>query len=136
VPRERYEVLVASLYQMPVDPYNQPSSHRPLDFWGRNLVDHLISLLPTLLADGGRAYIMQLSILGQARTAELVQQAGLVSRVVDFSFFAFHPLFEERAEHIDRVERLSDAYHLRFRDERVMVAYLVEITRPAGAPPD
>jgi len=138
VPKERYDLLVASLYQMPVDPYEQPNSHRPLDFWGRNLIDHLISLLPSLLTDDGRAYIMQLSILGQARTADLLHKAGFESRVVDFAFFAFHSLFAEREEHIDRVEQLSDAYHLRFRDERVMVAYLVEVTRagrPASEPP-
>ena len=29
----------------------------------------------------------------------------------------------------DRVEELSDAYHLRFRDEDVMVAYLLEVSR-------
>ena len=129
VPKERYDLVVASLYQMPVDPYEQPNSHRPLDFWGRNLLDHLISLLPTLLTDDGRAYVMQLSILGQARTVDLLAGAGFASRVVDFAFFAFHSLFADREEHIDRVEQLSDAYHLRFRDDRVMVAYLVEVTR-------
>ena len=36
VPKDRYDVVVASLYQMPVDPYEQPNTHRPLDFWGRN----------------------------------------------------------------------------------------------------
>ena len=46
VPEERYDVIVASLYQMPVDPFEQVSSHRPLDYWGRNLIDHLIGLLP------------------------------------------------------------------------------------------
>jgi hypothetical protein len=48
--------------------------------------------------------------------------------VVDFEFFAFHSLFEQRKDQIDRVEELSDAYHLRFRDEDVMVAYLLEVT--------
>ena len=128
VPRDHYDVVVASLYQMPVDPYEQPNSHRPLDFWGRNLLDHLFTLLPKLLADGGVAYVMQLSILGQERTAELLAEGGLQSRVVDFEFFAFHSLFEQRKEQIDRVEELSDAYHLRFRDEDVMVAYLLEVT--------
>jgi S-methylmethionine-dependent homocysteine/selenocysteine methylase/SAM-dependent methyltransferase len=128
VPRDRYDLVVASLYQMPVDPYDQPNSHRPLDFWGRNLVDHLITLLPRLLNPDGVAYIMQLSILGQARTAELLARAGYDSRVVDFSFFDFHELFKERKEQIERVEELSDAYHLNFRDEDVMVAYLVEVT--------
>jgi homocysteine S-methyltransferase len=129
VPRDRYDVVVASLYQMPVDPYDQPNTHRPQDFWGRNLLDHLITLLPRLLAPGGVAYLMQLSILSQERTAEMLAERGLRSRVVDFEFFAFHPLFEERSAHIERVEELSDAYHLTFRDENVMVAYLLEVTR-------
>jgi S-methylmethionine-dependent homocysteine/selenocysteine methylase/SAM-dependent methyltransferase len=127
VPKDRYDVVVASLYQMPVDPYEQPNSHRPLDFWGRNLLDHLFTLLPKLLADGGVAYVMQLSILGQERTAELLAEGGFRSRVVDFEFFVFHTLFEQRKDQIDRVEELSDAYHLRFREEDVMVAYLLEI---------
>jgi S-methylmethionine-dependent homocysteine/selenocysteine methylase/SAM-dependent methyltransferase len=129
VPKDRYDIVVASLYQMPVDPYDQPSGHRPLDFWGRNLLDHLITLLPKLLTDDGVAYLMQLSILGQERTAELLAEAGLQARVADFEFFAFHSLFEQRKEQIERVEELSDAYHLRFRDEDVMVAYLLEVTR-------
>jgi S-methylmethionine-dependent homocysteine/selenocysteine methylase/SAM-dependent methyltransferase len=128
VPKDRYDVVVASLYQMPVDPYEQPNSHRPLDFWGRNLLDHLFTLLPKLLADGGVAYVMQLSILGQERTAELLAEGGFQSRIVDFEFFVFHTLFEQRKDQIDRVEELSDAYHLRFRDEDVMVAYLLEVT--------
>jgi S-methylmethionine-dependent homocysteine/selenocysteine methylase/SAM-dependent methyltransferase len=128
VPKDRYDVVVASLYQMPVDPYEQPNSHRPLDFWGRNLLDHLFTLLPKLLADDGVAYVMQLSILGQERSAELLAAGGFRARVVDFEFFAFHALFEQRKEQIDRVEELSDAYHLRFRDEDVMVAYLLEVT--------
>jgi S-methylmethionine-dependent homocysteine/selenocysteine methylase/SAM-dependent methyltransferase len=128
VPKDRYDVVVASLYQMPVDPYEQPNSHRPLDFWGRNLLDHLFTLLPKLLAEDGVAYVMQLSILGQERTAELLAEGGFRSRVVDIEFFAFHALFEQRKDQIDRVEELSDAYHLRFRDEDVMVAYLLEVT--------
>jgi release factor glutamine methyltransferase len=128
VPKDRYDVVVASLYQMPVDPYEQPNSHRPLDFWGRNLLDHLIALLPRLLMTGGVAYLMQLSILGQARTAELLARSGFQARVADFAFFDFHQLFQERRAQIERVEQLSDAYHLRFRDEDVMVAYLLEVT--------
>jgi S-methylmethionine-dependent homocysteine/selenocysteine methylase/SAM-dependent methyltransferase len=132
VPRDRYDVVVASLYQMPVDPYDQPNSHRPLDFWGRNLFDHLVTLLPRLLTTDGVAYLMQLSILGQARTAELLARAGFEAKVVDFAFFDFHALFHERQEQIERVEQLSDAYHLRFRDEDVMVAYLLEVTPREG----
>ena len=70
-------MIVASLYQMPVDPFEQVSTHRPLDYWGRNLLDHLINLLSVALADDGVAYIMQLSIIGQQRTAERLEVARL-----------------------------------------------------------
>ncbi len=43
---ERYDLIVASLYQMPVDPYEEPSGHRPLDYWGRNQLDHFLGRLP------------------------------------------------------------------------------------------
>lgn len=133
VPEERYDVIVASLYQMPVDPFEQVSTHRPLDYWGRNLIDHLISLLPEALADDGAAYIMQLSIIGQKQTAEQLAALGYRSRVVEFGFFEFHELFAERSEQIERVEELSDAYHLKLGERDVMVAYLIEVTR-ARAP--
>jgi S-methylmethionine-dependent homocysteine/selenocysteine methylase len=128
-PEHRYDLVVASLYQLPVDPYEQSGGHRPLDYWGRNLVDHLIGLLPRLLDDGGSALVMQLSILGQNRTEELLAEHGLAARVVDFGFFPFTPLFERSRVQIERVEQLSDAYHLSLGDERVMVAYLLEVER-------
>ncbi|HJU48091.1 MAG TPA: homocysteine S-methyltransferase family protein [Gaiellaceae bacterium] len=128
-PAERFDLIVASLYQMPVDPYEEPSGHRPLDYWGRSLLDHFYRLLPRLLADDGAAYVMQLSIVGQAESARLLAQGGLTARVVDFSFFPFGPLFQQNSGQIERVEQLSDAYHLRFADEDVMVAYLLEVTR-------
>jgi S-methylmethionine-dependent homocysteine/selenocysteine methylase/SAM-dependent methyltransferase len=129
VPEERYDVIVASLYQTPVDPFEQVTTHRPLDYWGRNLLDHLIRLLPEALADDGTAYVMQLSIIGQRRTAELLERLGYQARVVDFSFFEFLDLFNAKREQIARVEEHSDAYHLRFGTADVMVAYLLEITR-------
>ena len=132
VPRDHYDVVVASLYQMPVDPYEQPNSHRPLDFWGRNLLDHLITLLPRLLTADGVAYLMQLSILGQARTAELLARAGFEAKVVDFAFFDFHQLFTERKAHIERVEQLSDAYHVTIGDRDLMLAYVLELRRGAA----
>jgi S-methylmethionine-dependent homocysteine/selenocysteine methylase/SAM-dependent methyltransferase len=128
-PDERFDLVVASLYQMPVDPYAEPTGHRPLDYWGRNLLDHLLRLLPRLLSDEGSAYVMQISILGQAQTERLLAEGGLQARVVDFSFFPFGPLFEENREQIERVEQVSDAYHLKFAREDVVVAYLLEITR-------
>jgi S-methylmethionine-dependent homocysteine/selenocysteine methylase/SAM-dependent methyltransferase len=129
LPEERYDVIVASLYQMPVDPFEQVVTHRPLDYWGRNLIDHLIELLPQALADDGVAYIMQLSIIGHERTAELLDKVGFQARVVDYTFFPFHDLFKEKQDQIERVEQLSDAYHLNLGDEEIMVAYLLEVTR-------
>jgi hypothetical protein len=76
---------------------------------------------------------MQLSIVGQAESARLLAQGGLTARVVDFSFFPFGPLFQQNSAQIERVEQLSDAYHLRFAEEDVMVAYLLEVTRVAAA---
>jgi S-methylmethionine-dependent homocysteine/selenocysteine methylase/SAM-dependent methyltransferase len=128
-PRERFDLVVASLYQMPVDPYAEPTGHRPLDYWGRNLLDYFLRLLPNLLTDEGSALVMQLSILGQAQTEHLLAEGGLQARVVDFSFFPFGPVFAENRQQIARVEQLSDAYHLQFADEDVVVAYLLEITR-------
>jgi S-methylmethionine-dependent homocysteine/selenocysteine methylase/SAM-dependent methyltransferase len=127
-----YDVVVASLWQMPVDPFERPTSHRPLDFWGRNLVDHLIALLPRLLSADGRAFVMQLSIVGQQRTEALLGQHGLSARVVEFSPFPFTPLFAQRKSQIERVEQLSDAYHLQFGGDDVMVAYLLEIRHAAA----
>jgi S-methylmethionine-dependent homocysteine/selenocysteine methylase/SAM-dependent methyltransferase len=132
VPDQRYDVVVASLYQMPNDPFEQLSSHRPLDYWGRSLFDHLLGLLPKLLTEDGRAYLMQLSILSQNETIRQLAKRGLRSRVIDFSFFEFSSVFEDYSAQIKRVEELSDAYHLRFGDVDTMVAYLLEIA-PAGS---
>lgn len=129
VPEERYDVIVASLYQVPVDPFEQVVTHRPLDYWGRNLLDHLIRLLPEALAEDGTAYILQLSIIGERRTVQLLDQLGYRSRVVDFAFFASSVIFAEKNEQIERVESRSDAYHLTLADRDVMIAYLVEVTR-------
>ena len=114
---------------MPVDPYAEPTGHRPLDYWGRGLIDHFIRLLPSVLTPDGVAYLMQLSIIGQAQTEALLEENGFVSRVADYSFFPFNETFLENREQIALVERLSDAYHIHIADEDVGVAYVLEITR-------
>ncbi|WP_411277850.1 homocysteine S-methyltransferase family protein [Gaiella sp.] len=126
-PSERFDLIAASLYQMPVDPYEEPSGHRPLDYWGRNLFDRFLALLPDLLTETGRALVLQLSILGQVRTAELLASHGLEARVVDYSFFPFGEVFESHAPQIARVEELSDAHHLAVGGDNVMIAYLLEV---------
>ena len=132
VPQERYEVIVATLSQMPLDPFGPPLGHRPFDYWGRNLIDHLIRLLPEALAPGGTALLTQLSIIGARRTIENLERAGFASRIVDYGFVGFGDLETEPSEQIERVEASSDAYHIKLGDRDMMVAYLIEITR-AGA---
>jgi hypothetical protein len=95
----------------------------------------MLALLPSLLNEDGRAYVMQLSILSERETLKHLESRGLDSRVVDFSFFEFTPVFDEHSEQIRRVEELSDAYHLRFGEVNTMIAYLLEITRKNGTPP-
>ena len=129
VPEDQYDVIVASLYQMPVDPFARITSHRPVDYWGRNMLDHLLGQLPHLMTEDGAAYLMQLSILSQVHTAQLLEQAGLHVEVVDFGFFPFTPLFQQHSEQIQRVEQLSDAYHFTLGGEDLMVAYLLEVRR-------
>jgi S-methylmethionine-dependent homocysteine/selenocysteine methylase/SAM-dependent methyltransferase len=127
VPEERYDLIVASLHQLPVDPFEPVVSHTPRDFWGRNLIDHLIGILPRALADDGVAYVMQLSIIGEQRTAELLEEAGYQSRVVDFGFAEL-----DRHDEVLRVEERSDAYHLTLGGDEMMVAYLLEVSRTSS----
>src|SRR4051812_34542036 len=127
-PEERYEVVVASLHQQPADPAGAVSTHRAVDYWGRQLVDQLIAKLADALAPEGVAYVMQLSLLSQQRTAELLDAAGFRAEVVDWAMFGAGAEYAEAGAQIDRVEDLSDAYHLRVGDRDVLVAYLLEIT--------
>ena len=132
-PEEPFDIVVASLYQMPVDPFEEPTGHRPLDYWGRTLLDHFLHSLPALLRKGGKAYVMQLSIVGERETSRLLDELGLRCRVVDFSFFPFGPLFDANKPQILRVEELSDAYHLTVGGQDLMIAYLLEIEHEATA---
>ena len=123
----RYDVIVASLYQMPTDPVGELSGHRPVDYWGRNLFDHLIRLLPQALDDDGVAYLMQISLLSQEQTAQLCHEMDLECQVLDFNLYEFNPIFLENLGQIQRVEENSDAYHFTLQDQHAMVMYLLEI---------
>ena len=129
LPDERYDLIVATVDQVPLDPFGPLVTHRRLDYWGRNLIDHLITLLPRTLAADGVAYFMQLSIVGELKTLETLAAAGFSSHVVDFALVDLRELAEEASEQIQRVESLSDAYHIRMGDRQMIVAYLIEITR-------
>jgi S-methylmethionine-dependent homocysteine/selenocysteine methylase/SAM-dependent methyltransferase len=129
MPDTRYDVIVASLFQTPVDPLAAVHADRPVDYWGRNAVDHLIRILPRALADDGVAYVLQASLLSQERTVDLLARRGLQARVLDFGFLPANEHFHRSAEQIARVERGSDAHHLEICGSDVMVGYLLEITR-------
>lgn len=129
VPEERYEVIVACVDQTPVDPEQHVTGHRPIDYWGRTPIDPVLTKLADALAPDGVAYVVQLSILSQRRTAELLAAAGLEARVVEYGVFAFPPELDDHRAQIGRVERLSDADHPRAGDRDLVVAYLLEIRR-------
>ena len=127
VPEERYEVIVACVDQTPVDPEQQVPGHRPVDYWGRTPLDPVLAKLTDALAPEGVAYVVQLSILSQRRTNELLTAAGLGVRVVDYGVFPFPAELAEHRTQIGRVERLSDAGHPCAGDHDLLVAYLLEI---------
>ena len=129
VPEERYEVIVACVDQTPVDPESHATGHTPVDYWGRTPLDPVLTKLAHALAPEGVAYVVQLSILSQRRTAELLAAAGMEVRVVEYGVFAFPAELEKQRAQIARVERLSDAGHIRVGDRDLLVAYLLEMRR-------
>lgn len=130
LPEQKFDVIVASLYQMPTNPRGNTRGHRDIDYWGRNLLDHFIKNLNNYMNDDGTAYLMQVSMLGAKRTEDLLRRYGFDARVVDFNLYQFNPVFQDNIEQIEAVEKLSDAYHFKFGEkEHTMVMYLLEITR-------
>jgi S-methylmethionine-dependent homocysteine/selenocysteine methylase len=136
VPEERYEVIVACVEQTPVDPESHATGHRPIDYWGRTPLDPVLTKLADALAPEGVAYVLQLSILSQRRTAELLTAAGMEGRVVEYGVFPFPAELEKHRVQVERVERLSDASHIRAGDRDLLVAYLLEIRRQRPDAPE
>lgn len=127
LPKERYEVIVASLDQHPIEPLEQVSTRRPVDYWGRGLLDQLITKLPDALAPEGVAYLVHLSILSRRRTSALLDSAGLEARVADYAVIPFTPRDDKALPQTARVEELSDAFHMSVGEQQAMVCYLLEI---------
>jgi S-methylmethionine-dependent homocysteine/selenocysteine methylase/SAM-dependent methyltransferase len=127
VPEERYDVVVASLPQAPQDPYQQVTTHMVGDYWGRSLLDQVIRKLPNALAPDGVAYVVHLSTVSQAATSEMLRRSSLSESVVDHRPYRFPASLVGATAQIDRVEELSDAYHLRLGSTAMVVAYLLEI---------
>ena len=130
MPKEKFEIIVASLYQMPTNPKGQSRGHRDIDYWGRNLLDHFIKNLNNYLDYAGVAYLMQVSMLGAKRTVDLLEKYGYKFQIADFNLYQFNPVFSDNLEQIQQVEKLSDAYHFKYsEDEHTMVMYLLKIEK-------
>lgn len=71
---------------------------------------------------------MQLSILLQRRTMQLLAQRGFAAEVLEFALFPLRGHFAESRAHIATVEQQSDAYHLDVDGDDIMVAYLLKIS--------
>jgi SAM-dependent methyltransferase len=127
VPGERYEVIVANVSQIPRDPAGERSSHRPVDYWGRGLVDQLLTKLPGALALEGVALVTITSILSRIRTQELLTAHGLSCEVVAWELTGVpdSPCWHEA--HIGQIEDLSDAFRVTVGDQQRLVAYLLAI---------
>jgi len=70
---------------------------------------------------------VQLSILSQEHTEQMLAAGGLTAQVAEYTLFPFAAEYEGSRAQVDRVEELSDAYHLRVGEQDTMVAYLLEI---------
>ncbi len=127
LPEERYELVVANLPQVPVDPLSQRVSHSPTDYWGRSLVDQVIKKLQLALAPEGSALLIVTSLLSRERTVELVSSAELVAEVIDWELQNLPREFEEQREHIEQIEQLTDAHTLSIGEQLVLVTYLLEL---------
>jgi len=127
LPGERYEVIAASLPQVPTDPRAQLQSHRPTDYWGRGLVDQVLAKLPLALAPEGRAYLTLTSLLAGDQTDELISRMGLRGEVVDWDVEELPAALAGQVEHLNELQRLSDAYCLTVGDDNALVIYLLEV---------
>ena len=79
--------------------------------------------------------IMQLSIVGQAATSQKLGARRAERRASSTSRSSRSARSSAANKpQIERVEQLSDAYHLKLGGDDVMVAYLIEVSRAADAP--
>jgi S-methylmethionine-dependent homocysteine/selenocysteine methylase len=129
LPSERYELVVASVEQPPVDPCQPGPAAREFDPWGRRLIDWLIARLPVFLAREGVAYLTQTSLISQRRTMQMLWSAGMESQVVAWHFWPADVPQQDRP-HLDQIEQASDAFRFRVADRQdIVVVYLLEIRR-------
>ena len=126
VPQERYELVVASLPQVPIDPMLQLSSHRPADYWGRGLVDQVLAKLPGARQRGPGVDHIHVAALTRA-DRRAARRPGLDAKVVAWEVHETGGRALPAGQHLEAVERASDGFTLAIGDELLMVTYLLEI---------
>ncbi len=107
----RVAATVVDLYPFVPDASSDVILTSHSDDLGDSPLDPLIAVLPSA---EGSAYFLQLSILSQRRTAELLGNGG--ARAADFAFLTIPDASEQ-----------SGAYHLRIAGSDLFVAYLLAI---------
>lgn len=107
----RVAATVVDLYPFVPDASSDVILTSHSDVLGDSPLDPLIAVLPS---SEGAAYFLQLSILSQRRTAELLGNGG--ARAADFTFLP-----------VGDGSRRSGAYHLRIAGSDLFVAYLLAI---------
>jgi S-methylmethionine-dependent homocysteine/selenocysteine methylase len=127
IPEERYELIVANLPQLPAAPVAQLTSHRPVDYWGRGLVDQLIAKLPRAMAAEGRALVVVTSVVARDRTVRLLTSLRLTAEVLAWEVQELPVDLQEQSKHLAEIERVTDAYTLHLDGAEAMVTYLLEI---------
>ena len=115
----RVAAAVVELYPLVPDARSDVIVTSHSDDEGCSPLDPLIAVLPST---EGSAYFLQLSILSQERTAELLANGG--PGAADFSFL---PVDGEGAER-------AGAYRLRIAGSDLLVAYRLETVRSAAGP--
>jgi hypothetical protein len=108
----RVAATVVELYPLVPDRRGEVVVSWHSDQGGSSPLDTLIGALP---ADEGTTYFLQLSVISQERTAEVLAEGG---EQADFAFF---PVTDGTGD-----ER-SAAFHLRLAGSDMFVAYLLEV---------
>jgi hypothetical protein len=107
----RVAATVVDLYPFVPDASSDVILTSHSDDLGDSPLDPLIAVLPSA---EGSAYFLQLSVLSQRRTAELLGNGG--ASAADFTFLP-----------VGDGSRRSGAYHLRIAGSDLFVAYLLAI---------
>ena len=132
-PERSFDVVVASLYQLPVDPFDEPTGSSASRLLGPH-APRPLPAAPPQAARAGREGVRDAALDHRAardRAPSRSRRASTPGSSSSASSRSARSSSESKAQ-IERVEQLSDAYHIEIGDEDVMVAYLLEVTHPGA----